>query len=163
MELKVRFDAKAVVEAMEEAPEATVRHMRQALLESCKLVQRGAQEVHKYKPHSGQLARAVRFRTQIAKCEGTVDINPAIAPYGVYVHEPTGKYGPRGKPYPIVAKNKKFLRFRGRDGKDVFRRKVMHPGSKADPFLYDSAERNREEINNIFARHTKAAVKEAGL
>lgn len=163
MEMRVSFDAKAVLEAMDEAPETTVRHMRRALLESCRLVQRGAREVHRYKPHSGELTRAVRYRTQIAKCEGAIDINPAIAPYGVYVHEPTGKYGPRGQPYPIVAKNKKFLRFKGRDGKYIFRRSVMHPGSKADPFLYDSAERNREEINDIFARHTKAAVKEAGL
>lgn len=162
MEIKLNFDAVATLQAVEKSPQSTSKRMRMALLESCRLVQRGAREVHRFKPRSGSLERAIRFRTNLARCEGTIDIDPAIAPYGIFVHEPTGKYGPNGE-YPIAAKNKKLLRFVGRNGRFVSKEKIMHPGSPADRFLYDSGDRNRAEINNIFARHTQEATREAGL
>lgn len=42
------------------------------------------------------------------------------------------EYGTR--PHPIVARRRKFLRFRGRDGSWVFRRRVFHPGTRPYKF-----------------------------
>lgn len=175
MEIKIQFDAAAAVKAMERSPEATLRHMRQAMAESCRLVQRGAREKHRFKSRTGALERAVRFRTDSAKCEGTVYLDSSAAPYGVFVHEPTGTFAPPGKrlpskyhrwpdgSYAIRPLNKKTLRFLGRSGDFIFRKSVRHPGTDADRFLYEAAERSREEINRIFSRHVQTAAKEAGF
>lgn len=156
MRLKVNFDAQAALQAMERSPEKTVNQMRQALNEACRLVQRGARANHRFTARTGMLERAVQFRINAGKCEGIVNISPTIAPYGKYVHEGTRRH-------EIRAKNKRFLRFIGRGGEFVFRKKVMHPGTTRDQFLYNSAERSRAEINAIFARHVQQAVREAGL
>ena len=39
----------------------------------------------------------------------------------------------------------------------------MHPGSRADRFLYEAADRKAERINEIFRRRTKMALEAAGL
>lgn len=49
-------------------------------------------------------------------------------PYMAYQERGTGLWGPRHAKYPIVARRAKALRFIGRDGSVVFRRRVMHPG-----------------------------------
>ncbi|WP_110955207.1 hypothetical protein [Anaerosinus massiliensis] len=175
MDIKVQMDAQATLQAMEKSPETTLNYMRRALQESCRLVQRGAREQHKFKSRGGSLERAIRFRTNLKKCEGVIDINPAIASYGVFVHEPTGTFAPADKrlpskfyrwadgSYAIKPVNKKMLRFLDKRGGFVFARKVRHPGTPADRFLYESADRNRAEINEIFARNNRLAIKEAGL
>lgn len=53
---------------------------------------------------------------------------------GGYLEEGTGKYGPTGRPYVIVPKNKKALRFNV-GGSTVFASKVIHPGMKAQPVV----------------------------
>lgn len=162
MDMKISFDAKNVLQAAERAPHETADNVRKALLESCRLVQRGAREIHRFKPRSGALERAIRYRVNASNSEGTIDINPAIAPYGKYVHEPTGIFGPKHKPYDIYPRNKKLLRFIIK-GRFILSRHVVHPGSPADQFLYNSAERNRLKINEIFERRMQMAIKAAGL
>lgn len=55
------------------------------------------------------------------------------AKYGIYVHEGT-------KPHTVVPRNKKVLAWIPRgSGKPVFARSVMHPGTKAQPWLAKSA------------------------
>lgn len=160
MDIKVQFDARATLQAMEKSPQTTVDHMRMALMESCRLVQRGAREMHRFRSRTGALEQAIRqailFRSNLNKCEGIIDIDPARAPYGNYVHTGT-------RPHVITPRDKMSLRFVGNNGRFVFAKKINHPGTKPDEFLYESGERNRAEINNIFARHTGQALKEAGL
>ena len=47
-------------------------------------------------------------------------------------------------PHPIVARRAAFLRFRGRDGDIVFRKRVFHPGNKA--FLVFAAAHERSSL-----------------
>lgn len=162
---------------MERAPNSTRSHIGRALQESCRDVRDDARkkEFHRFRSKSGALEKAIRFRVNLANCEGIIDIDPAVAPYGIFVHEPTGTHAPPDKrlpskfyrwadgSYAIRPVNKKFLRFIGSNGKHVFARQVRHPGTPADQFLYKSAEYNRSNINQIFARHTDAALREAGL
>lgn len=39
------------------------------------------------------------------------------------------------QPHVITPKNKKALHWKDRNGKDVFAKKVNHPGTKAQPFI----------------------------
>jgi len=156
MDLKIQFDAAAVLRAMERAPDSTVEEMRRAILESCRLVQQGAREKHKFRARTGMLERAIDYHVDISKCEGVIEIDSAVAPYGKWVHQGTS-------PHLIVPKNKQSLRWAGAGGKFIFAKKVHHPGTKKDEFLYEAAERSRIEINAIFARHIDTATKEAGL
>lgn len=58
--------------------------------------------------------------------------------YAASVHE-----GSRGG-YPIVPRRARMLRWPGGDGRDVFRRSVVHPGIKrGQPFLRDALEAAR--------------------
>lgn len=47
-------------------------------------------------------------------------------------------------PHPIVARPGKFLRFIGRDGQVVFRKRVFHPGNRA--FLVFAAAHQRSSL-----------------
>lgn len=57
----------------------------------------------------------------------------AKAPYAAAVHN-------GAKPHVIRPRNGQFLKFPGRDGRDVFVREVHHPGTKARPFLKNAAD-----------------------
>lgn len=201
MNIKIKFDAAMTLRALESSPQTTIDHMRMALLESCRKIRETARERHRFKAKTGALERAMSFRVDAAKRSGTkyltnisransmfgeIFIDEKIAPYGKYVHEPTGIYGPKHRKYLIAPKNKKMLRWarfidgakpisvsqyknmrkgKYRKGEHgfVLSKKVMHPGSAADQFIYIAAQRQREWINDIFARHTQSAIKEAGL
>lgn len=59
------------------------------------------------------------------------------APYAIYVHEGTGIFGPKQRPYVVEAKNKKALYWRG--AAHPFK-KVTIRGMRARPFLKQAAE-----------------------
>jgi len=162
MNIKVALDARAFLQAAERAPEETAWQMRQALREACHAVKRTAQTEHKFKSHTGNLEQSVVYRTNAKKMSGTIYLDSRIAPYGVYVHEPTGIYKPHGDFYDIYPKNKRFLRW-VKDNHVFFSKHVRHPGSDKDQFLYEAAEKNREKINEIFARRMENALRAAGL
>ena len=64
--------------------------------------------------------------------------------------------------HDIRPKDKRALRWVGKNG-FVFAKVVHHPGTKADPFLYEAAENERININAIFDRYTSEAIRKAGL
>jgi len=51
----------------------------------------------------------------------------------------SGLYGPKRAKYLIQAKNGKALHFTSKTGKEVFVRRVWHPGVKPTHFLYNAA------------------------
>lgn len=175
MNIRVRFDAAATLLALEQSRERTIEHMRRALSESCRLVARSARENHKFQAKSGELERSIRHKVFERTVTGIVWLDKNVAPYGIFVHEPTGKHAPASKrlpskfhrypdgSYEIRSTNYRHLKFVGRNGNYVRTESVRHPGSPADQFLYQAADRNRAEINAIFARHNMNAIREAGL
>ena len=52
----------------------------------------------------------------------------ATAPYAAFVEDGT-------KPHVIEARNAKALRFRGKDGQFIFRKRVNHPGTAPRKFM----------------------------
>jgi len=69
----------------------------------------------------------------------TVGVNLDTVPYAGFQ-----EYGTQG-PYEIRAKNKKALAFKV-GGATVFRKKVMHPGVKAHPYIRPAMEQFLNEL-----------------
>lgn len=158
MDIRVEFDAEAALRTIEEIGKSrTAEAVRKGILESCRLVQREARSKHRFTSQTGVLERSITYYLEKGALVGVVAISDA-APYGVFVHEPTGLYGPKKERYPIRPKRKQALRWAA-DGKLHFARLVNHPGSPADRFLYEAADRSRERIRQIFARHIQKAVR----
>ena len=157
MDIRVEFDAKAALRTIGEIGRSkTAEAVRRGLLESCRLVQSEARSRHQFTSRTGVLERSIEYRLERGSLVGVVKISDA-APYGVFVHEPTGIYGPTKERYQIRPKRKQALRWAA-DGKLHFARLVNHPGSPADRFLYEAADRSRERIRKIFARHIQKAI-----
>lgn len=158
MDIRVEFDAEAALRTIEEIGKSrTAEAVRKGILESCRLVQREARSKHRFTSQTGVLERSITYYLEKGALVGVVAISDA-APYGVFVHEPTGLYGPKKERYQIRPKRKQALRWAA-DGKLHFARLVNHPGSPADRFLYEAADRSRERIRQIFARHIQKAVR----
>lgn len=71
---------------------------------------------------------------------------------GAYLEEGTGIYGPKGRPYDIRPKNKKALRFVV-NGKEVFAKRVTHPGISPRPVVGPTVESNFPKIKEVVRRY----------
>ena len=130
------------------------RRIQQAVKASTILVRDSAQEQHRYATKTGNLEKATDYRITDSGMQGVVFLDSNVAKYAPFVHEGTAAH-------LIRPKNKTILRFVPRGGNSfIFARKVFHPGTKADPFLYDALRRNIENITDIFARYTDSAVED---
>jgi hypothetical protein len=130
------------------------RRIQQAVKASTILVRDSAQEQHRYATKTGNLEKATDYRITDSGMQGVVFLDSNVAKYAPFVHEGTAAH-------LIRPKNKTILRFVPRGGNGfIFARKVFHPGTKADPFLYDALRRNIENITDIFARYTDSALED---
>lgn len=78
--------------------------------------------------------------------ESGVATNVSYAPY---VEHGTGLWGPRHAKYPITAKGGGFLRWIDpKSGKEVFARRVMHPGSPGQHMIAIAAEVVEHEVDD---------------
>jgi hypothetical protein len=78
---------------------------------------------------TGQLKNSARKELQL-RSDGVVGVLRFDAPHAILHHEGT-------RPHLIVPRSAKVLRFPGRSG-IVFARRVNHPGTKPNRFLYDA-------------------------
>ena len=115
-------------------------------------VQDRAQDNHKFKSRTGDLERSVDVRFSVGGAVGEVFLNMGIASHGPFVHQGT-------RPHEIFPKHRTMLRFTA-GGRFVFAKKVNHPGTKKDAFLYKAFRDSRGEIVSIFERYTDKSVKE---
>ena len=96
-----------------------------------------ARDHHRFVTRSGMTEKSIM---SLAKDnQGTVMLTNNIARWQ---HEGT-------KPYVIVPRSKKVLRF-AVNKEFVFSKRVRHPGIKADPFLYSAAEKELPKIEKRF-------------
>lgn len=137
-------------------------------------VQGYAKTHHKFKAHSpSSLENAIDHEVNEVEGYAEVFINEDVAPYGKYVHEATGKFGPKKKADDIFPKKGKMLRFAPSAGTAPWRLPpygrffkggwcyaygVTHPGSPADPFLYEALEQKKDDVLEIFNRHVKKVL-----
>ncbi len=91
---------------------------------------------------TGNLVRSIEMIP--AKLEGDNIVGAVQGGGGVAFYGRFQEYGTRG-PYQIVATNKKALHFLI-GGKDVFAKRVTHPGLQGKNFMGGTAEEMRQEI-----------------
>lgn len=137
---------------MSNAQAIFVRRLRLAVKEASTLVQEAAQDNHRYTSHSGELEKSVMMRTLANGLTGEVYLETGIANYGPFVHEGT-------KAHLIFPRKKKMLRWFS-NGTAIFAKRVHHPGTKKDPFLYNALNDNKVSIDDIFVKHTERAVED---
>lgn len=90
------------------------------------------------------LEKSVDYTVDKQNVSAAIFLDEAVASYGPFVHEGTG-------PHWILPRAKKALRW-SKGGKFVFAKKVFHPGTKPDQFLYAAGEVAQPQINVIFER-----------
>lgn len=149
--------------------------IRVALEQSCQEIRAEALEKHDYADRTGNLSRAIHYEIDKQNLVGDVSIDSIVAPYGAFVHEPTGTHAPAEKrmkskyhrypdgSYAIRSTKYKALHLINKGGKDIFRRLVKHPGTPADPFIYYALENKEDDAVNIFRMQVKRAIEGAKL
>jgi len=80
---------------------------------------------------SGALRRSVGITSISRRVEGTEVRVSANISYAFFVHEGT-------REHPIEARNVSLLRFPSRSGFIVYTPRVNHPGTTANPFLWNA-------------------------
>lgn len=136
---------------MNNAQNIFVKRLRLAVKESTVLVQEYAQNNHRYTSYSSELEKSVMMRLLANRLTGEVYLDTSVAEYGPFVHEGT-------KAHMIFPKNKKALRWFEGSNVEIFSKRVHHPGTRKDPFLYNALKAKTADINAIFAKHTGKAV-----
>lgn len=127
MNLKLNCDFEKLVKAFEAAPVQTRDMVRRQVKMAVRDVREYARDHHRFVTRSGMTEKSIM---SLAKYnQGTVMLTNNIARWQ---HEGT-------KPYVIVPRSKKVLRF-AINKEFVFSKRVRHPGIKADPFLYKAAD-----------------------
>ena len=87
----------------------------------------------------GSLRQSIKH-FMIGPASGKIEVG---APYAVFVHEGT-------RPHTITVVNKKVLA--NKRTNQIFGKVVMHPGTKANPFLQRAVDSQQEFINNEFVK-----------
>lgn len=75
-------------------------------------------------------------------------IRPRVK-YGIYVHEGTGVYGPKGMPIIIRPKNKAVLKFKI-GNRNVFAKQVINPGQRPNPFYQRAVDNTKSQVDAEF-------------
>ena len=144
---KVTFqlDYRRLLGAAERSPELANEAMVLALYKSAREVQIIARAKHRFRSSlAAHLEKSVEYEVDPSEMIATVQLNENVAPYAPFVHDGT-------RPHLILPRAKQALRW-VRNGKFVFSKKVHHPGTKPDQFLYEAGTAAVPAINLIFAR-----------
>ena len=126
-----------LVRAFEAAPVQTRDMVRRQVKMAVRDVREYARDHHRFVTRSGMTEKSIMSLSK--DNQGTVMLTNNIARWQ---HEGT-------KPYVIVPRSKKVLRF-AVNKEFVFSKRVRHPGIKADPFLYSAAEKELPKIEKRF-------------
>jgi hypothetical protein len=166
VEIKIEGLA-ALVKKFEEMPEKVTQKMRAELKTATRDIREYARDHHRFTTRGGDTEkRGIASKVDGLSLVGRVYLATDVA---VYQHEGTGLYGPRHKAITIKPKLGKALRWVSR--RDVFMgslgshgfsfaKKVVNPGIKPDPYLYNAAEVMRPRIISRFEALVKKIIEE---
>ena len=122
------------------------------------LIAEHAQLNHRFISRSGNLERSAIPEVSASGLQGTVYLDGGLAPYAEYIHEGTGRYGPKRRDFFVAPKVKKALHW-GR----FYSKGHLIKGCRPDRFLLRAFEKSRDVIKeNLTAAYMKALQK-AGL
>lgn len=117
-------------------------------------VQEEARDTHRFTTRTGRLEHSIDAAIFTAGRipYGVVALNEKTARYARFIHSGT-------RPHIIAARRRQALRWRAGGGWR-FAKRVRHPGTKADPFLYAALDNSRAAIDAIFERYTDKTLEE---
>ena len=155
----VSFDTSGLKSDISVAQESVDKYIKTCLRDSCIMVSKSAKKDHKFKNRTGNLERAIKYMVVNKLETGIVYVDLNQVPYGTYVNENTGLFGSRGAKYPIFPVRAKALSFFWeRYGQWAVFKSVQHPGHKADKFLNNALDANKDNIDNIFAEGLRRLI-----
>lgn len=140
-EYRIECDFRALVTVFERAPARLEELVRTQLKMAVRDIKEYAAGHHRYTTRSGALENR-GIVTRVEGNAGYISLSDRV-PYAVYVHEGT-------RAHTITPRNKQVLRFVSR-GEFVFAKRVRHPGTRRDPFLYDAADHEMPQITSRFS------------
>ena len=92
-----------------------------------------------FKHRTGRLTRATSGRFVRLRGRGGVVLIKNTARHARALNDGSGLFGPSRQPYVIAPRRKRALRFMV-GGREVFTRRVLHPGIRPTHFLFKSAQ-----------------------
>ena len=137
--ITLRIDGLEELKAgLSKSPDIIRSEVKQAMVYSVGAVE---QEAHQLAPFiTGTLRRSIHTAVNNGGFQGIVYQSNAEAPYGLYV-----EYGTQ--PHEILPINKQALFWKG--ALNPYKR-VMHPGTKANPFMEQAFGNNIDAIQGYF-------------
>jgi hypothetical protein len=169
MELSLSFTgADELLEAFARLPDLTGRNMRVAVKEGAVIVQKEARQTHRFRSRTGAVDRSVEVVGGgiAGGASALVFLNRSVTPVGEFIHGGT-------RPHVIRPRRRTMLRWAssgfsgpmipggvGRSG-FAFSREIHHPGTKADPFLYQAADRKRGAVEQHIQRAIDRTIQES--
>lgn len=143
MEYKVSFpDKEKLFAAMAKFPVATKKNVNMALKIGARDIQTDARQNHRFVSRSGNAERSIETEYHPQILTAKVGIDKGVAKYGAILHDGTPAH-------VIKAKNGKTLRFVGKNGRFVYRKRIKHPGTKPDRFIHQASFRNTRRVNDL--------------
>lgn len=129
--------------------------------------------VRRFKTYGPKLAKYIksnhRFKNRSGKLEGDISYKVYSSPYPILEvgvldeQHPYGHFVHSGtSPHWITPVKAKSLRF-FIGGKPVFAKKVLHPGTRPDPFVKNGVKKNMKNIVNEINQGVFDGVRELGL
>jgi len=156
MKISLRFEGlDRLVDAVRVAPGAVHEVLDVSVLEAGEIIASRARLEHNFRTKSGMLERSVSVQ-QTGPAQAVVFLDRNVAPYAAMVHE-----GTRAQE-DFVPTRRKALRWSSR-GTFFFARRVSHPGTKPDQFLYKAADKERGAVQARIQAGIDSAIQEAGL
>lgn len=148
--ISLQIDTGKLVEAFERAPDKVRNMIRLQLKLAVRDIKEHASEHHRYTSCSGALERD-GIVTMVKDNKGILTLNPRI-PYAVFVHQGT-------KAHDITPRHKSVLRWADGAGFN-FAKRVKHPGTRPDQFLYQAADEMESKIQSRFQSALEKIIEE---
>lgn len=121
--------------------------LMEAMEISTRDVQEYAREHHRFTTRRGDAERSIATAVEATGtigAKGEVGTSRLVT---IYLHQGT-------KPHTIVPRSKQVLRWPA-GGEFAFAKRVHHPGTKQDPFIYEAADHEQKTIVDRFDRIIK--------
>jgi HK97 gp10 family phage protein len=153
MELKLEiFGLDEAVSRLDKVSTETQNKLKDAMDASLRDIQEEARTHHRFTTRSGDAERSIDIdkNYRSGNFYGAVGTTRKVT---VYLHTGT-------KPHAIRPKQKLALRWAGGSG-FIFAKRVWHPGTKKDPFIFDALNKNRGAIISRFSNAVRTAIGEA--
>lgn len=153
MELNITIKGlDAVASRLDKVSADTQAKLKDAMKSSVGDIQERARKNHRYITRTGDAERSIKTRVSFARDDisGIVGTTRKIT---VYLHQGT-------KRHTIVPRRKMALRWTN-GSQFIFAKRVRHPGTKKDPFIFNAVHSEQRRIISRFEKAVRQAIGEA--